>query len=134
LGAIKIVVPLMVGGSCEFQARLAAWANVSRGGAYNNRHTHPSCQVSAVYYVEAGTPPNEDVPESGTSEFLDPRSHAEMSALPGETVGRPIAINPLSGRMVLLPSWLYHQVNPYHGDAERISVSFNAHISNLQRI
>ena len=104
------------------------------GGACNNRHTHPGCQVSAVYYVEAGTPPNEDVPESDTFEFLDPRSHAEMSALPGETVGWPIAINPLSGRMVLFPSWLYHQVNPYHGDAERISVSCNAHISNLQRV
>ena len=56
-----------------------------------------------------------------------------MSALPGETVGRPLAIQPLNGRMVLFPSWLYHQVNPYHGEAERISISFNAHISNLQR-
>jgi uncharacterized protein (TIGR02466 family) len=133
LGAIKAVVPLMVGGSCEFQTRLAAWANVSRSGAYNKRHTHPNCQVSAVYYVEAGTPPNEDAPENGTFEFLDPRSHAEMSALPGEAVGRSTTIKPLNGRMVLFPSWLYHQVNPYHGEAERISISFNAHISNLQR-
>lgn len=133
LGAVQAVVPLMVGGSCDFQARLAGWANVSRAGAYNKRHTHPGCQVSAVYYVEAGTPPTDEAPESGTFEFIDPRSHAEMSALPGEDVGRTVALQPLNGRMVLFPSWLYHQVNPYHGEAERISISFNAHVSNLVR-
>lgn len=133
LGAVRTVVPLMIGSSCDFQVHLAGWANVSRKGAYNKRHTHPGCQVSAVYYVEAGSPPTEDAPESGTFEFIDPRPHAEMSALPGEAIGRPMTIQPLNGRMILFPSWLYHQVNPYHGEAERISISFNAHISNLVR-
>lgn len=133
LGAVKTVVPLMVGGDCDFGARLAGWANVSRYGAYNKRHNHPGCQISAVYYVDAGSPPAPDVPESGTFEFLDPRLHAEMSAMPGENVGRNMTIQPLNGRMVLFPSWLYHQVNPYYGEAERISISFNAHISDLKR-
>jgi uncharacterized protein (TIGR02466 family) len=133
LGAVQTVVPLMIGGDCDFQVTLAGWANVSRKGAYNKRHTHPGCQVSAVYYVEAGSPPTEEAPESGTFEFIDPRSHAEMSALPGEAIGRPMTIQPLNGRMILFPSWLYHQVNPYLGEAERISISFNAHVSNLVR-
>ncbi|MBL6600086.1 MAG: 2OG-Fe(II) oxygenase family protein [Alphaproteobacteria bacterium] len=133
LGAVQAVVPLMIGGDCDFQVTLAGWANVSRTGAYNKRHTHPGCQVSAVYYVEAGSPPTEDAPESGTFEFIDPRPHAEMSALPGEAIGRPMTIQPLNGRMILFPSWLYHQVNPYLGEAERISISFNAHVSNLVR-
>ncbi len=132
LGAIQTVVPLMIGTSCDFEVRLAGWANVSRTGAYNKRHTHPDSQVSAVYYVEAGSPPSEEMPESGTFEFIDPRTHAEMSALPGEPVGRPVTVQPVNGRMILFPSWLYHQVNPYHGEGERISISFNAHISNLK--
>ena len=133
LGAVQTVVPLMIGGSCDFQVNLAGWANVSRYGAYNKRHTHPGSQISAVYYVESGSPPNEEVPESGTFEFIDPRPHAEMSALPGEAIGRPVTVQPLNGRMILFPSWLYHQVNPYLGEDERISISFNAHISNLVR-
>jgi hypothetical protein len=35
--------------------------------------------------------------------------------------------------MVLFPSWLYHQVKLYQGEAEQVSISFNAHISNLVR-
>jgi uncharacterized protein (TIGR02466 family) len=89
--------------------------------------------VSAVYYVEAGTPPSEEEPESGTFEFIDPRPHAEMSALSGKSIGRPMTIQTLNGRMVLFPSWLYHQINPHQGEAEWISISFNVQISNLVR-
>jgi hypothetical protein len=78
LGALQTVVPLMIGRSCDFQVGLVGYANVSRKGAYNKRHTHPGCQVSAVYYVEAGTPPSEEEPESGTFKSIDPKSHAEM--------------------------------------------------------
>jgi hypothetical protein len=30
-----------------------------------------------------------------------------------------------AGMMVLFPSWLYHFVNPFFGDGERISIAFN---------
>lgn len=129
--AVRAVVPLMVGGACTFDFSLRGWANLSRYGAYNKQHTHPGCQVSAVYYVASGTPPGPETPESGVFQFLDPRTHAEMSALPGETVGRGVSVQPLDGRLILFPSWLYHQVNPYFGEGERISISFNAHVTNL---
>ena len=32
---------------------------------------------------------------------------------------------PKAGRLVLFPSWLLHQVRPYRGTAERISIAFN---------
>ncbi|TAN08894.1 MAG: hypothetical protein EPN45_08130, partial [Rhizobiaceae bacterium] len=32
---------------------------------------------------------------------------------------------PKPGLMVLFPSWLFHQVRPYRGTHERISVAFN---------
>ena len=30
-----------------------------------------------------------------------------------------------AGRLVMFPSWLLHQVRPYRGNSERISVAFN---------
>lgn len=131
--AIRAVVPLMIGGQCTFDFTFRGWANVSRRGAYNQQHTHPGRQVSAVYYVASGSPPTDDLPESGVFQFLDPRRHAEMSALPGEAVGRGVSVRPRDGRLILFPSWLYHQVNPYFGEGERISISFNAHVTNLER-
>ena len=32
---------------------------------------------------------------------------------------------PRAGRMVMFPSWVFHQVRPYLGTAERISIAFN---------
>jgi len=43
-----------------------------------------------------------------------------------------VNVQPLDGRLILFPSWLYHQVNPYFGEGERISISFNAHVTNLK--
>ena len=95
-------------------------------------HNHPLSQISAVYYVDSGDPTTDEFPESGTFEFLDPRPNVEMSAIPGESSGRAITIQSIDGRLVVFPSWLYHRVNPYFGKRERISISFNAIITDLK--
>lgn len=133
LRAVETVVPMMVQSTCTFQTRLGAWANVLRYGGYNKRHSHPDSQLSMVYYVEVGDPPSQESPESGVFELLDPRVHAEMAALPGDPLGRSLMISPQNGQITVFPSWMYHQVNPYYGEGERISVAINAHITNLQR-
>lgn len=132
-GVLESVVPIMVQANCTFQSRFAAWANVLRYGGYNKRHSHPDCQISMVYYVEVGTEPGAEAPESGVFELLDPRVHAEMAALPGDPVGRSLNVRPSNGQMIVFPSWMYHQVNPYYGEGERISVAINAHVSGLAR-
>ena len=59
-------------------------------------------------------------------EFLDPRAGVEMVTAPGDPYGEPIRIRPETGLMVIFPSWLYHWVHPYAGEASRIAISFNA--------
>ena len=130
--SIRGVVPRLIGSDCKFNLRLVGWANVSRYGAFNKVHNHPLSQISAVYYVDSGDPTTDEFPESGTFEFLDPRPNVEMSAIPGESSGRAITIQPIDGRLVVFPSWLYHRVNPYFGKRERISISFNAIITDLK--
>ena len=43
----------------------------------------------------------------------------------GQSVGAAETIRPRPGLLFLFPSWLFHQVRPYRGDALRISIAFN---------
>ncbi len=38
-----------------------------------------------------------------------------------------LRLAPTPGMMVVFPSFLYHGVLSYHGDAPRISIAFNLH-------
>jgi uncharacterized protein (TIGR02466 family) len=40
-------------------------------------------------------------------------------------VGANETVLPKAGRLVMFPAWLLHQVRPYRGTAERISIAFN---------
>ena len=93
-----------------------AWVNLLRNGAYNKVHNHPGAVWSAVYYVSLGRP-DKTIPDNGLIEFMDPR--------PGNIHGGKEKIEPEDGLLIIFPSWLYHYVNPYQGEMERISIAFN---------
>ncbi len=104
--------------------RVEGWANLLRSGGYNNIHNHPNAHWSGVYYV-TGNPPIPGQPMSGKLEFIDPRPAATMLLLDNVTIYGRQLLDPMAGTMVIFPSWLQHQVHPYFGPDERISVSFN---------
>lgn len=108
------------------QVRLTGWANVSRKHNYHRLHNHPGHSWSGVYYVTDGGLPDPIHPLSGTLELIDPRPFTEMTPTPGDPYGQRIVIRPQAGLMMLFPSFLYHLVNQYAGDGERISIAFNA--------
>ena len=108
----------------KLRFRAEGWANVLRGGDYCNLHNHGNAHWSGVYYV-TGNPRVPGRPFSGKLEFADPRAAAAMLTLEHTTIyGRQI-LDPQPGTMVVFPSWLQHQVHPYFGPDERISVAFN---------
>ena len=41
------------------------------------------------------------------------------------TAGSTVEFTPRPGLIMLFPSWLQHQVRPYWGQGERISIAFN---------
>lgn len=43
----------------------------------------------------------------------------------GLSGGATEMMQPKAGRLVMFPSWLLHQVRPYRGSRERISIAFN---------
>lgn len=118
-------------GTRDVQGELTAigWVNLLRQGAYNTPHSHPDSMWSGVYYVDVGSHPAA-YPTSGVIEFLDPRCAVEMISLPGEPFREKYTVHPESGMLVLFPSWLYHYVHPYQGEDARISISFNAVVTN----
>lgn len=106
------------------------WGNINPPGGYNRLHNHPHSLWSGVYWVLAPQ-------EAGRIVFQDPREARNMAPPvydPDRTVDaaqwNTVNFEPSAGRLVLFPSWLYHEVEvnrcPLSGEAgERISVSFN---------
>lgn len=107
------------------------WANINRSGHGNEFHSHPGSFWSAVYYVDDGGI-DADPALGGELEFMDPRGPGPAMYAPhlaygsaGLSVGANETIRPRTGRLVMFPAWVLHQVRPYRGKAERISIALN---------
>lgn len=110
--------------SCE------SWFHLTRKGGFFGVHNHPLHSWSGVYCVRHdGDDPESD---SGRLVFPNPNlaasQYVDMATL---KMKAPFALGTQSlrleaGQLVLFPSWLLHEVLPYTGDTERITVAFNA--------
>jgi hypothetical protein len=106
------------------------WANINRSGHGNEYHCHRGSYWSGVYYVDDGGI-DADPSLGGEIEFMDPRGpiptmlapHLRVAVSPNRSSTE--RVRPRAGRMILFPSWVMHQVRPYRGSAERISIAFN---------
>ena len=111
---------------------VTAWANVTGPGDANICHYHPGAFWSGTYYVEDGGCAT-DHSLGGEFEMLDPRGPGPGMYAPalkfagedGQSAGAAETIRPRPGLLFLFPSWLFHQVRPYRGNALRISIAFN---------
>ena len=110
--------------------RANMWANINRTGDANKYHCHRGAFWSGVYYVDDGGI-GADPSLGGELEFMDPRGPVPTMLAPHLGVamdgGRWTTerVAPKPGRLVMFPAWLMHQVRPYRGNVERISIAFN---------
>ena len=100
------------------------WANINPPGGYNMPHVHPNSHFSGVYYIKAPK-------DSGNIVFNEPKTGAHM-IMPRRKEGKPpshlwneVHVDPLEGRIIIFPAWLWHCVEPNESNDIRISVSFN---------
>jgi len=106
-----------------------AWFHITRPGGMFSTHNHPMASWSGVYCVDSGY---DGEAESGELVFQHPAMSANMFLdLSVAHLALPWGIRPKSyllrpGQLVLFPSWMLHQVLPYRGERERITVAFNA--------
>jgi uncharacterized protein (TIGR02466 family) len=110
----------------RFEFGLDVWINVNEKGASNSRHVHPNAFLSGAYYLKV--PPQM---RSGHFVVWDPRgSKTIMHGAFAEGVGFPwnhdsFRIDIRTGRTLIFPAWLEHEVTPLEEDVERISIAFN---------
>lgn len=108
-----------------------SWFHITRPGGYMNAHNHPMASWSGVYCVSDGEPEGDD-PANGRMRFFDPRGQVTMYLDPGNSHLLPpygtgtFVHTHRPGVLTLFPSYLYHDVAPFHGRSERITVAFNA--------
>jgi uncharacterized protein (TIGR02466 family) len=106
-----------------------AWFHVTRSGGTFGLHNHPMASWSGVYCVDSGY---DGDPESGELVFQNPSAAANMFMdLAVANLKQPWGLTPKSyllrpGQLVMFPSWVLHQVLPFTGPRERITVAFNA--------
>ena len=104
------------------------WANINYPECFNRPHIHPNSLFSGVYFIK--TPQ-----KSGNLMVYDPRPGVQMS-MPNRKQGeikkfyppelwREVHYEPVAGRCIMFPSWLWHEVKSNQSNDTRISVSFN---------
>jgi hypothetical protein len=107
-----------------------SWFHVTRHGGFTILHTHPMASWSGVYCVAPGEMP-EARPESGILRFHNPHHYSNVFLDPGNSHFKAPYHHGTwnfqlqAGHIVLFPSWLQHEVMPFFGRDERITVAFN---------
>jgi uncharacterized protein (TIGR02466 family) len=111
------------------------WANVNRNSHYNTLHNHGEYHWAFVYYVDCGNQePGHRL--NGRFEVRDPRPAAGVAddnKYPGFTFGKGFTIDPEPGMLLAFPAWMDHQVHPFFGSGERISIAVNVRLIALHK-
>ena len=100
------------------------WAYINPPGGMNMPHLHPNALFSGVYYVKSQ-------PQSGRLKIYDPRPGVQTNmpirkpGNPGKDMWREVNLEPIVGRIIMFPAWLWHSVEENRSNDIRISVSFN---------
>ncbi len=111
-----------------------AWFHVTRKGGYQGLHNHANASWSGIFCVD----PGDEVPErpdSGVVRFHDPRGNASYYMDAGNSRLTPAfchgsyQIRHQAGRLLIFPSYLFHEIFPYVGERPRIVVAFNCWIN-----
>ena len=107
-----------------------AWININQKGHFNYSHDHPGSLFSAVYYVKGGA----DKGELELKTPVTPHTYTISNEMVGgfnAFTGHAMVIPPVTGDLLIFPSWLLHRVNMSQSNEERISIAFNSRAATL---
>jgi uncharacterized protein (TIGR02466 family) len=113
------------------------WFQTSNHGAHHDVHTHGNCSWSGVYCLQVDAQHDRVRhpvygARNGVTRFYGPAfaqlggAHADFGN--AYLQAAHLDVPPLSGQLIVFPSWLAHQALPYQGALDRVIVSFNASV------
>ncbi len=96
-----------------------SWSSLLREGGNHVDHVHPHGWISGVCYLDVPQACQDPVAQQGWLQF----GRCEFDARLGQTEG--LTVQPIPGRVVLFPSYLWHGTVPFHTAEERLTVAFD---------
>jgi uncharacterized protein (TIGR02466 family) len=106
------------------------WFHVTRRGGFFGLHNHPNASWSGVYCVDPGRH-DPDKKDSGLLSFVNPmitsamHMDAGIARMPLPYGYQVASVSLEAGQLVMFPSWVLHDVKPFEGEGERITIAFN---------
>ena len=113
------------------------WFQIANQGSHHDVHTHGNCSWSGVYCLQVDPPEQRRAhpvlgASNGVTRFYGPHFNrlggAAMDFGNAYLQNAHLDMAPVPGQLVVFPSWLAHQAMPYHGQLDRVIVSFNVSI------
>ncbi|MCF2907879.1 2OG-Fe(II) oxygenase family protein [Pseudoalteromonas sp. DL2-H2.2] len=115
----------------QLHFEIESWFHITRYGGTKTLHDHGQCSWSMIYYVDAGDPPPPEFPRSGFLQIYDPRRIQMNPYDKGFSNFKPtfdyggFSVAPYSGKFVVFPGYLQHEVLTYFGNKPRIMIAIN---------
>ena len=96
-----------------------AWSVQLHREGFHVNHLHPQGWISSAYYVDVPDEVQDTALRSGWLKFGETRFPVS-----GATAER--YLQPMPGRLVLFPSYMWHGTTPIHGAQTRLTIAFDA--------
>jgi tetratricopeptide (TPR) repeat protein len=96
-----------------------SWSSRLRDCGFHINHIHPSGWISSCYYVGVPDAVKDETTRQGWIKFGEPYFDVPLD--------NPIrrAVQPVPGRLVLFPSYMWHGTIPFHDVQARTTVAFD---------
>jgi tetratricopeptide (TPR) repeat protein len=97
-----------------------AWSSLLRDQGFHVNHLHPKGWISSCYYVTVPQETKDADSRQGWIKFGEPALEVNLK--------NPIrrAVQPVPGRLVLFPSYMWHGTIPFHSASVRTTIAFDA--------
>ncbi|HWY66071.1 MAG TPA: putative 2OG-Fe(II) oxygenase, partial [Rhizomicrobium sp.] len=96
-----------------------AWSSLLRDQGFHVNHLHPEGWISSCYYVTVPEETRDADSRNGWIKFGEPSLEVDMK--------NPIrrAVQPIPGRLVLFPSYMWHGTVPLRAPSARTTIAFD---------
>ena len=97
-----------------------SWSSLLRDQGFHVNHLHPKGWISSCYYVTVPDETKDPQTRHGWIKFGEPELKVPLK----DPIRR--AVQPIPGRLVLFPSYMWHGTIPFHSASARTTIAFDA--------